>query len=119
MDMNAILQNLAKMFPSVNLGQAVNKAQEALNGVPDTLEGVTKAAANLGIDKNFIQKFYTKYGNTNQARIVCGMLGTTPEALKADAERIVGSENSAQTQPRNTNGANTSGTVSKKFPRLK
>ena len=119
MDMSAILQNLAKMFPSVNLGQAVNKAQEAMVGVPDTLDGVTMAAAKLGIDKNFVQKFYTKYGNTNQARMVCGMLGTTPEALKADAERIVGVGKGVQTQPENANSANNSGAISRKFPRLK
>lgn len=112
------MQNLARMFPSVNLGQAVNKAQEAMNGVPDTLEGVATAAAKLGIDKNFVQKFYAKYGGTNQARMVCGMLGTTPEALKADAERIVSGGNGAQIQPMNANSAN-SGTASKKFPRLK
>lgn len=107
------------MFPSVNLGQAVNKAREAMNGVPDTLEGVAKAAANLGIDSGFIRKFYTKYGNTSQARIVCGMLGTTPEALKADAERIVGGNGVQRTQSGNANGTNVSSNETKKFPRLK
>lgn len=107
------------MFPSVNLGQAVSKAQEMTNGVPDTLDGVSKAAANLGIDRAFIQKFYNKYGNTAQARMICGMMGTTPEALKADAEKIVGAGGSIQPQPMNPAGTNTNGSASKKFPRLK
>lgn len=107
------------MFPSVNLGQAVSKAQEVTNGVPDTLDGVSRAAANLGIDRAFIQKFYNKYGNTAQARMICGMMGTTPEALKADAEKIVGAGSGVQSQPMNPSGTNADGSASKKFPRLK
>ena len=107
------------MFPSVNLGQAVNKAQEMTSGVPDTFDGVSKAAANLGIDRAFIQKFYNKYGNTVQARTICSMMGTTPEALKADAEKIVGAGGGVQTQPIYSADANMTGTTSKKFPRLK
>ena len=106
------------MFPSVNLGQAVSKAQEITNGVPDTLDGVSKAAANLGIDRAFVQKFYNKYGNTAQARMICSMMGTTPEALKADAEKIVGA-GGVQTQMTNPENTNTSGSAAKKFPRLK
>ena len=119
MDVNAILQGIAKMFPSVNLGQAVSKAQEVTNGVPDTLDGVSKAAANLGIDRAFVQKFYNKYGNTAQARMICSMMGTTPEALKADAEKIVGAGGGVQTQMTNPENTNTSGSAAKKFPRLK
>ena len=99
------------MFPSLNLTQAVNKAQEAITGVPDTLEGVSQAATRLGINREFVQKVYSKYGNTPQARMICGMLGTTPEALKTDAERVVGSSGMAQPA--------TSGNTTKKFPRLK
>ena len=39
MDLNAILSKITGMFPSLNLTQAVNKAQEVITGVPNTLEG--------------------------------------------------------------------------------
>ena len=119
MDVNPILQGIAKMFPSVNLGQAVSKAQEVTNGVPDTLDGVSKAAANLGIDHAFVQKFYNKYGNTAQARMICSMMGTTPEALKADAEKIVGADGVVPPQMTYPASAKTVESVTKKFPRLK
>lgn len=107
------------MFPSVNLGQAVNKAQEAMNGVPDTLEGVSKAASRMGIDRAFVEKIYNHYGNTPQAKTICNMLGTTPEALKADAEKIVGGGGIAPAPSARQTGSQESGGTTKKFPRLK
>lgn len=109
---------IGKMFPSVNLGQAVNKAQDALNGVPDTLEGVSQAAARMGIDRNFIQGIYNRYGTTTQAKAICRMMGTTPEALRADAEKIVGGGVNPAPNTK-TVGVQNSGGITKKFPRLK
>ena len=106
---------IGKMFPSVNLGQAVNKAQDALNGVPNTFDGVSQAAANFGIDRRFVDGIYKKYGTSTQAKIICNLMGTTPEALKADAERIVGGGKSPAPSVR----PQSSGEVTKKFPRLK
>jgi hypothetical protein len=115
MDMNAILQMIGKMFPSVNLGQAVNKAQDALNGVPNTFDGVSQAAAKIGIDRAFVDDIYRRYGTTTQARVICNLMGTTPEALKADAEKIVSGERSANVPVR----TQSTGGTTKKFPRLK
>lgn len=109
---------IGKMFPSVNLSQAVNKAQEAMNGVPDTLEGVSQAAARMGINRGFIEQIYGRYGTTSQAKAICRMMGTTPEALKADAEKIVGGGSSPAPNTR-TAGMQNSGGATKKFPRLK
>lgn len=77
-------------------------------GTPDNLAGVSAAAKRIGIDRNAINSVFQKYGNTVQARALCSMLGTTPEALKKDAERIVGGGNT-----------NTTPTSSTRFPRLK
>ena len=117
--MNAILQTVAKLFPSVNLGQAVDKAQEAMNGVPDTLEGVSQAAARMGINRTFVENIYSRYGTTAQAKAICRMLGTTPEALKADAEKIVGGGGSASIPAARSAEVPQSGANTKKFPRLK
>jgi hypothetical protein len=43
-----------------------------------------------------------------QAKMICRMLGTTPEAIKADAEKIVSGQAPAQTTGTKT-----------RFPRLK
>jgi hypothetical protein len=118
MDMNAILQMIGRMFPAVNLGQAVNKAQDALNGVPNTLDGVSQAASKIGIDRGWIENIYNRYGTTTQARAICNLMGTTPEALKADAEKIVGGGASPAPTAR-TAGPQNSGGTTKKFPRLK
>ena len=107
------------MFPSVNLGQAVNDAQNAMNGVPDTFEGVSQAASRLGINRGFINQIYNRYGTTMQAKAICKMLGTTPEALKADAEKIVGGGGTASAPTARQAGPQNSGGTTKKFPRLK
>jgi len=110
---------IGKMFPSVNLSQAVNEAQKAMNGVPDTLDGVSQAAARMGIDRGFIDRIYGKYGTTLQAKSICRMMGTTPEALKADAEKIVGGGGAASAPAARQAGPQNSGGTTKKFPRLK
>lgn len=114
MDLNRILSMVGQMFPSANLSGAVEKAQEAISGTADSLEGVRAAAGKLGIDAGAINQIYNKYGRTMQARAVCGLLGTTPEALKADADRIVGGTGTAFREFQGQRAAMTT-----KFPRLK
>lgn len=82
-----------------------------MRGTPDTLEGVSAVAKKAGIDRAAINSMFQRYGNTAQARMLCSMLGTTPEALKKDAERIVGGGGSSV--------ASGSAGTSKRFPRLK
>lgn len=82
-----------------------------IQGTPDTLDGVSSAARKIGIDRSAIDNIFQRYGNTTQARMLCSLLGTTPEALKHDADRIVGGGNH---EP-----ANAGQSLSKRFPRLK
>lgn len=113
MDLNAILSMVGKVFPSANIKSVAEKAQQALQGTPNTLDGVSQAAKRIGIDQNAINSVFQRYGNTMQARALCSMLGTTPEALKSDADKIVsGFSNSAAVNPSEP-------PVSKRFPRLK
>lgn len=109
MNLNQILATASKMFPNANLSGALQKAQEATQGTPDTLTGVSSAARRIGIDQNVVNTIFQKYGNTMQAKMLCSMMGTTPEALKKDADRIVGG--SSQTTIQQSNKS--------KFPRLK
>lgn len=90
MDMDSVLAAVGRMFPSVNLNGAVQKAQEAISGTENSLNGVSAAARSIGLDAQTINDIYSRYGGTMQARALCKMMGTTPEALKADADRIVG-----------------------------
>lgn len=110
------------MFPSANLPGAISKANELLDGVPDTFDGVSAAASKIGVDKQFVNDFYNQYGKTMPAKAVCRLLGTTPEALKSDAERIV-SGSGARSQNNTSNARSgtvtNSGGTTKKFPRLK
>jgi hypothetical protein len=85
----------------------MQQAQQAINGTADNLDGVSTAAKNLGINAKTVNEMYSRYGNTVQARTVCRLLGTTPEALKEDADRIVSGVGSAK------NATTT------RFPRLK
>lgn len=110
MDLNQILAAASRMFPSANLGQVMQKAQNEIQGTPDTLSGVSAVAKRMGIDRESINSVFQRYGNTMQARAICSMLGTTPEALKSDAEKIVGG--SAPSQPQTPPAHN-------RFPRLK
>lgn len=82
-----------------------------MQGTPDTLEGVSSVARKAGIDSNAINTVFQKYGNTAQARMICSVLGTTPEALKKDAERIVGGISDSYTPEVKSEP--------KRFPRLK
>lgn len=111
MDMRNVLATVNRMFPSVNLNGAVEKAEQAISGTADNLDSVSAAARSIGLDANAVNSIYSKYGNTMQARMICQMLGTTPEALKADADKIVGGSFPANVP--NQRPAST------KFPRLK
>ena len=118
MDLNTIVNAVTKMFPSVNLPGAVEKAQQVLSGTPDSLEGAAAAAKKLGLDPQAVNEIYKRYGNTMQAKAICRMMGTTPEALKADADQILGSASAQQATARGISPSGTPG-KSKRFPRLK
>lgn len=81
-----------------------------IQGTPDTLDGVSAVAKKIGINQNMINGIFDKYGNTMQARALCSMLGTTPEALKKDADTILNGTNKS-----NTHNAQ----APTRFPRLK
>lgn len=116
MDISQILTMAGKMFPGVNLNGVIQQAKEATQGTPDTLAGVSAAAKRMGIGRSEIDSVFQKYGSTAQARAICAALGTTPEALKADAEKIVGGGgNSTSFSP----AAPSQSSTSKRFPRLK
>lgn len=112
MDINQILTMAAKMFPNANLNNVIQQAQEATKGTPDTLAGVSAAAKRLGIDQAAINSVFQRYGKTMQARAICAALGTSPEALKADAEKIVSGGNPVP-------AASNQSSKSMRFPRLK
>lgn len=90
MNLNNVLATVGKMFPSANLNEAVQKAEEALSGTANSLDSVSATARRLGLNRQSIEDIYSRFGSTMQGRAVCGLLGTTPEALKADAEKILG-----------------------------
>lgn len=113
MNLDNVLAAVGRMFPSANLNGAVEKAQEAINGTANSLDGVSATAQKLGLNRQMVEEIYRKYGSTMQGRTVCGLLGTTPEALKADAERMLGGS-SAPFQPTQNARQGTS-----RFPRLK
>lgn len=113
MDLNGVLAAVGKMFPSANLTGAVEKAQEAIRGTANSLDGARATAQKFGITSQAVNEIYNKYGNTMQGRALCSLLGTTPEALKADADMIVGGGQAPIKRPQN---AAKSGT---RFPRLK
>lgn len=116
MDISQILTMAGKMFPGISLDGVIQQAKEATQGTPDTLAGVSAAAKRLGISQSEIDAVFQKYGGTMQARALCAALGTTPEALKADAEKIVGGGgNSVSFSP----AAPSQNSTSKRFPRLK
>lgn len=79
MDLKQIIAAASKMFPSADLQNAVQKAEQAISGTADTLEGVQSTARRLGIDPNIANSLYARYGRTMQAKALCGLLGTTPE----------------------------------------
>ena len=89
MDLKQIIAAASRMFPSADLQNAVQKAEQAISGTADTLEGVQSTARRLGIDPNIANSLYARYGKTMQAKALCGLLGTTPEALRSDANKIL------------------------------
>jgi hypothetical protein len=68
--------------------------------MPNDLKEAQRIAKQLGLNSDIAQQVFDKYGKSVQARNLCSLLGTTPEALKADADKLLGSEE-------------------KRFPRLK
>lgn len=60
--------------------------------LPNDLKGAQKIARELGLDSKLAQTIYDRYGNSMQARAVCRVLGTTPEALKEDADTLLAGE---------------------------
>ena len=114
MDLKQIIAAASKMFPSADLQGAATKAEQAISGTADTLEGVQSTARRLGIDPNIANSLYARYGRTMQANALCGLLGTTPEALRSDANKILGGTQNASQPPQNGKAWR-----STKFPRLK
>ena len=104
MNLNGLIQAISKMLPNTNLNEAVEQAQQIIGNTPNDLNAVRSKARELGINSNFVNEIYNKYGNTPVARMMCKMLGTSPEDLKSDALTIVGYKGQSNT----TN----------KFPRL-
>lgn len=91
----------------------MQKAEQAISGTANTLEGV-QSTRRLGIDPNIANSLYARYGKTMQAKALCGLLGTTPEALRSDANKILGgAQNGSQAPQKGKAGGST------KFPRLK
>ena len=113
MNLDNVLAAVGRMFPSANLNGAVEKAQAAINGTADSLDGVSATAQKLGLNRQMVEDIYRKYGSTMQGRAVCGLLGTTPEALKADAERMLGGSSAPLPPPQNARQGTS------RFPRLK
>lgn len=114
MDLKQIIAAASRMFPSADLQNAVQKAEQAISGTADTLEGVQSTARRLGIDPNIANSLYARYGKTMQAKALCGLLGTTPEALRSDANKILGGAQSGSQTPQKGKSSG-----STKFPRLK
>lgn len=113
MNLDNVLAAVGRMFPSANLSGAVQKAQEAISGTADSLDGVSATAQRLGLNRQAVENIYRQYGNTMQARALCSLLGTTPEALKADAEKMLGGSGTPFQPPQNARQG------AAKFPRLK
>jgi hypothetical protein len=89
-----------------------------LAGTPDNLRDVASRAQCAGITSETVNEIYSKYGKTIQARSICALLGTTPEALKADADAIVGS-NRLSPAPVRQSVPKMGTALKSKFPRLK
>lgn len=112
MNINALVQAASRMFPNAKVGEALNQAQQMTSGTGNNLNSVAGAAQKIGLNANFIQQFYSKFADTPQAKMICGMLGTSPEALRDDAMRMVNGEGGHT-------GAGKPVASMKKFPRLK
>lgn len=115
LDVNAIMGAVSRMFPSANLSGVMQRAQNAIQGTPDTLEGAAQAAQRLGLNPQIVNDIFNKYGNTMQAQAICRMMGTTPAALKADADKLF--QHTAPTTSPAAQPMTRQSTT--KFPRLK
>lgn len=113
MDVNSVRAALGKMFPGLKLNEAFSAAEQMMQGTPNSLDGARATAQKIGITQQTVNDIYNRFGKTMQGRAICGLLGTTPEALKADADMIVGGGQTPVKRPQN---AAQSGT---RFPRLK
>lgn len=80
-----------------------------IQGTGNNIESVRAKANEIGIDSGFVNSIYQKYANTPAAKMLCGLFGTSPDAMKEDALNIVGGKNTINSKPQNT----------PKFPRLK
>jgi pantoate kinase len=101
MELGEILATVAKMFPNTNVRDAVEKAQQMLpRQIPNDFKEAQKIAKQIGLDSSMAQSIYERYGKSMQARTICSMFGTTPEALKADAEKLLGAEEENRRFPR-------------------
>lgn len=71
----------------------MEKARQMLpSQIPNDLKEAQKIARQIGLNSQIAQTIYDKYGKSVQARTICTMLGTTPEAIKADADKLLGEE---------------------------
>lgn len=84
-----------------------------MQGTANSVDGARAAAKKAGITTRDVNDLYNKYGKTIQGRAICGLLGTTPEALRDDADMIVGGVQAPVKRPQNGAQSNT------RFPRLK
>lgn len=101
MNIQEIIALTSKMFPGSDIAGALNKAKEMLPAtLPDNLQDAQRIAKQIGLDSSMAKNIYEKYGKSVQARTLCSMLGTTPEALKADAEKLLGAEEENRRFPR-------------------
>jgi len=93
MELAEIVSMVAKMFPNSNVRGALEQAKQLLpQHLPNDIKGAKEIARQLGMDGKMAQEIFDRYGKTVQARTICSMLGTTPEALKEDADRLLGEE---------------------------
>ena len=85
----------------------------ASNMLACVVDGTDIYQTDYAGNRQMVEDIYRKYGSTMQGRAVCGLLGTTPEALKADAERMLGGSSAPFQPPQNARQGTS------RFPRLK
>lgn len=111
MDINGLVQKMTTMFPNAKVAEAVQQAQQMIQGTENNLESVRATAQRIGIDSGFVDAIYRKYGNTPQAKMICNLLGTSPDAIKDDAMNLVGGSKPSTGEAKPP--------AAPKFPRLK
>ena len=55
MNLDNVLAAVGRMFPSANLKGAVEKAQVAINGTSNILDGVSATAQRLGLNQQMVE----------------------------------------------------------------